>query len=230
MNKIIGIKAISFDADGTLWDFEKVMRHSLHHILKELRELNPNAADMLDIGKMIKIRNRVANELQGKVTNLEEIRLEAFRRTLEYIGKSNDALALRLNKIYLKHRFEDIELFDDVLPTLKELRTRYTLGILSNGNSYPERCGLEGMFQFVVFSQDYGVEKPNSRLFQIALEKAGCSKQQLLHVGDSLENDIMGAINAGIKCVWINRKRVKNNLNVTVGYEVSSLLKLLEIL
>ena len=113
---------------------------------------------------------------------------------------------------------------------LKELRVKYTLGILSNGNSYPERCGLESMFQFVVFSQDYGVEKPNPKLFEIAVEKAGCSKQQLLHVGDSLRNDVMGAINAGIKCVWLNRNSVENTLGIKVDYEFSSLLELLEIL
>lgn len=230
MNKIIGVKAISFDADGTLWDFEKVMCHSLNHVLRELKKLDPNAVDMLDVGKMIKIRNRVANELKGRVTNLEDIRLEAFRQTLRDIGRPNDALASHLNQVYLKHRFEDIRLYDDVLPALKALRVRYALGILSNGNSYPERCGLEGMFKFVVFSQDYGVEKPNPSLFQIALEKAGCSKHQLLHVGDSLHEDIMGAINAGIKCVWLNRKRVKNNLDLKIDCEISSLSELHEIL
>jgi len=230
MNEMFGIKAISFDADGTLWDFEKVMRHSLHQILRELEKLDSGAADMLDIEKMIKIRNEVADKLKGKVTNLEDIRLEAFRQTLRDIGRPNDALASHLNQVYLKHRFEDIKLFNDVLPALKALRGKYTLGILSNGNSYPERCGLEGMFQFVVFSQDCGVEKPNPRLFQIAVEKAGCSKQQLVHVGDSLQDDVMGAINVGIKCVWLNRKRVKNNLDFKIGHEISSLLELLEIL
>jgi HAD superfamily hydrolase (TIGR01549 family) len=230
MNKIIGIKAISFDADGTLWDFEKVMRHSLFHVLVELKKLDPEAADLLNIDKMIKIRNRIANELKGRVTNLEEVRLEAFRQTLREVGRPNDALALRLSQVYLKHRFEDIQLFDDVFPTLNMLQVKYTLGILSNGNSYPARCGLEGMFQFVVFSQDYGVEKPNSRLFQIALEKAGCSKHQLIHVGDSLQEDVAGAIKAGIRCVWLNRKHVKTNLNLKIDYEISSLLELPEIL
>jgi len=109
---------------------------------------------------MIKIRNRVANELKGRITNLEDVRLEAFRQTLEEIGRPDDALASQLNQVYLKHRFEDIELFDDVLPVLEALREKFTLGLLSNGNSYPERRGLDSMFQFVVFSQDYGVEKP----------------------------------------------------------------------
>ena len=230
MKEITGIKAISFDGDGTLWDFEKVMRRSLRHVLKELEKVDPKAATMLDIEKMITVRNRLAEKLKGKETNLEEIRLKAFRQTLKDIGRPNDALASHLNTVYLKHRFEDIELFKDVLPTLETLREKYNLGLLSNGNSYPERCGLEGIFQFIIFSQEYGVEKPDPKIFQITLEKAGCSKQELLHVGDSLETDITGAIKAGINCVWLNRRSLKNNLGVKIDYEISSLLELLEIL
>ncbi len=230
MRRFTGIKAISLDGDGTLWDFEKLMRHSLHYVVKELEQTDPIAASMLDIDKMITIRNRVADELNGKITNLEAIRLEAFRQTLVDIGRPNDDLASNLNQVYFKHRFEDLELFDDVLPTLNTLRQRYTIGLLSNGNSYPERCGLEGIFQFVVFSQDHGVEKPDPKLFHIAVGKAGCARDQLLHIGDSLQNDIMGAINAGIKCVWLNRTRIENNLGVKVECEIHSLLELPEIL
>ncbi|UCH42827.1 MAG: HAD family hydrolase [Dehalococcoidales bacterium] len=230
MNKITGIKAISFDADGTLWDFEKVMQQSLSHVLKELGEIEPRVAAMLNIDKMIEIRNRVAEELKGRITNLEAIRLEAFRQTLTEIGRPDDTLASHLNEVYLKHRFEDIELFDDVLPTLNELQGKYTLGLLSNGNSYPERCGLECIFQFVVFSQDYGVEKPDPEFFQIALKEAGCSKEQLLNVGDSLNNDVIGATDAGIKCVWLNRKRINIPNDVQVKYEIHSLSELLKIL
>lgn len=230
MNELRGTKAISFDGDGTLWDFDKVMRHSLGHALKELEQVDTQAAAMLDIDKMIEIRNRVAEELKGRATNLEAVRLEAFRQTLRDIGKPDDALASHLNEVYLKHRFEDIELFDDVRPTLQKLQGKYTLGLLSNGNSYPERCGLEGIFQFVVFAQDYGVEKPDPKFFQIALEKAGCTKEHLLNVGDSLTNDVIGATNAGIKCVWLNRNSAKSDPEVKVDYEIQSLSELLDIL
>ncbi len=230
MNKLSGIKAISFDGDGTLWDFNKIMRHSLGYALKELEQFDTQAAAMLNIDKMIEVRNRVAEELKGRVTNLEAVRLEAFQQTLKDIGKPDDALASHLNEVYLKHRFEDIELFDDVLPTLQKLQGKYTLGLLSNGNSYPERCGLEGIFQFVVFSQDYGVEKPDPKFFQIAVEKAGCTKEHLLNVGDSLKNDVIGATNAGIKCVWLNRNLPESHPEVRIEYEIHSLLDLLEIL
>lgn len=229
MKRINGIRAISFDGDGTLWDFEQVMRHSLQCVLEELGRVDPTIASLLSIDKMKSIRNSVAEELKGKVTNLEVVRLEAFRRTLQDIGKSNDALALHLNETYLKHRFEDIKLFDDVIPTLQELKKKFKRGLLSNGNSYPERCGLEGIFKFVVFSQDYGIEKPAPDIFNIALKKAGCSRLQLLHVGDSLTNDAKGATNAGITSVWLNRNSVTNHTSINIEYAINSLTELLEI-
>jgi len=230
MKKITGIETISFDADGTLWDFNKVMRHSLGFTLAELEKADPVAAGKLDIDKMIEIRNRVAEELKGRVINHEEVRLEAFKQTLREIDRPDDALASHLNQVYLKHRFEDVELFEDVLPTLETLRQKYTIGLFSNGNSYPERCGLEGMFRFVVFSQDYGIEKPDPRLYQIAAEKAECSRLQMLNVGDSLENDVIGATEAGIRAVWLNRGRKNAGPATKVDYEVSSLAELLDIL
>ena len=229
VNNMDSIEAISFDGDGTLWDFEKVMRQSLQHVLMELEQVDPHAAAMLSIERMIEIRNSVAVELKGKVTNLEAIRLEALRRTLKDIGKPSDALADHLNRVYLKHRFEDIRLFDDVLPVLRTLQMRYAIGLLSNGNSYPERTSLPGVFRFVVFSQDHGIEKPDPGIFQIVMQKAGCSKEELLHVGDSLINDVGGAISIGIKCVWLNRARAVNSLGIMPDFEIHSLWELLSI-
>ena len=230
MKKLTGIKAVSFDADQTLWDFQKVMRHSLGYVMTELERQDPTAASMLSIDKMIEIRNAVAEELKGEVTNLKSIRLEAFKRTLSTVGRHDDSLAAHLNSIYLQHRFEDIELYEDVLPTLTELRKRYGIGLLSNGNSYPDHCGLEGMFKFVVFSQDIGIEKPDPRFYQIAVEQASCSKAELLHVGDSLDNDVIGAANAGIKSVWLNRQHMSPASETKVDYEIQSLAELVEIL
>jgi putative hydrolase of the HAD superfamily len=72
---------------------------------------------------------------------------------LQSIGANDHDLASRLNAVYLKHHFEDIKLYPDVLPAFATLRNRYVLGPVSNGNSYPERCGLNGQFAFVVFAR-----------------------------------------------------------------------------
>jgi phosphoglycolate phosphatase-like HAD superfamily hydrolase len=94
------IRAISFDGDMTLWDFDAVMRHSLSHTLTELQaHLPANLLVDLTIDRMIEIRDAVAEELRGHSLSLEEIRLEAFVRTLQSIGVKDSDLAARLNAV-----------------------------------------------------------------------------------------------------------------------------------
>lgn len=215
----------------TLWDFNKVMRHSLEITLEELcKQIPGKSTAELTIEKMIEIRNEVAKELEGQTINLEEIRLLAFKRTLDYIGHQNDGLAIHLNNLYLQHRFEDIELYPDVLPTLNTLRKDYHLGLISNGNGYPERCGLPHFFSFVIFSQDVGYNKPNPEIFSMACKKANCSNSELLHIGDSLESDVQGANAAGVLSVWLNRDGSTNNSTLKPAFEIQSLNEISNIL
>ena len=231
MNETNQIKAISFDGDMTLWDFEKVMRHSLSVALAELRRRVPGQSSSdLTLGKMIEIRNSVAAGVKGKIVNLEEIRFHAFKRTLEFVDCVDDTLAADLNALYLKHRFEDIELYPDVIPCLDALRPNFSIGLLSNGNGYPERCGLPDRFRFVVFSQDVGVEKPNAEVFLKACKQAGCAASELMHVGDSLESDVAGANGVGAVSVWLNRQAKQNDSGIVPDQEIRSLTELADIL
>ena len=224
------ITTISFDGDATLWDFEKVMRHSLAITLAELRRRVPTPASVaLSVEEMIGIRNAVAADLKGKTTNLEEIRFQALRRTVGLVGGPDDALAADLNALYLRHRFEDIELYPDVMPTLDALGSRFSLGLLSNGNGYPERCGLADKFRFVVFSQDIGVEKPDPAIFHEVCRQTGCESRDLMHVGDSLESDVAGANGAGAISVWLNRDQMVNGTTIRPAYQIRSLSELVAI-
>ena len=230
MYEIRRVKAVSFDGDMTLWDFQKVMRHSLAIALDELRRRIPGPASAnLTIDRMIAIRNAVAEELRSIVVNLEEMRFQAFKRTLESIGCADDAFAVDLNALYLRHRFEDVELYSDVIPTLDALRDDFVLGLLSNGNGYPERCGLPNRFRFVVFSQDVGAEKPDPEIFREACKRAGCQPRELMHVGDSLESDVAGANGVGTVSVWLNREGIPNSTCVVPDYEIRSLAQVVEI-
>ena len=225
------ISAISFDGDMTLWDFLKVMRHSLKHTLAELQRQRPTQRVLnLTIDEMIAIRDQFAEEVKGEVWNLEEIRRRAFERTLEHVGCPDKDLAAHLNAVYRKHRFEDIELYPDVVPTFDILAPHFKLGLLSNGNTYPERCGLDGRFAFVVFSQDVQFVKPDPRIFHITAQRAGCELTQMLHVGDSLKNDVAGARNVGAPSVWLNREGVPNHTDIQPNYEVASLSEIPAIL
>lgn len=138
------------------------------------------------------------------MTDLEQVRFEAFRQSLARLRLRDDDLAGHLNDFYLQRRFADVMLYDDVLPVLAELRRNHHVGLLSNGNSYPKRLGLEDCFQAAVLSQDHGVEKPDRRIFDIASELL--PGEPRIMVGDSLANDVAGAQAAGWTGVWLNRE------------------------
>lgn len=221
------IKAISFDGDMTLWDFQKVMRQSLGYALAELRRCAPSEASAkLTVDRMIEIRDTVAAELQGKVTDLEEIRLHAFKRTLEHIGVENDELAAHLSALYLQYRHANIELYPDTLPALDALKPYFQLGLISNGNTHPERHGMQDYFAFVLFSQDFRAGKPDPAIFHAACCKAGCTPGELLHVGDSLKTDVEGANRAGAVSVWLNRRQESINGSIIPDFTVETLTEL----
>ena len=206
MTDLSQITAISFDVDGTLWDFETFTRQALRETIAELSTHDPRAASTLTVDMMIDIRDRTHADLWGTVNDLDAIREESMRRALREVGRPNDALGSHLTRYYFQRRNQARTLFPDVRPALERLAPRYSLGLLSNGNSRARVLGIEDLISFEVFSQDHdATDKPDPRIFRIAMREARCEPRQLLHVGDSLENDAWGAFNAGAVPAWLDR-------------------------
>ncbi len=221
------IRCVSFDADGTVLDFEGTMRASLAQSLAEIRSAVPGAAaNALTVERLIAIRGEVAAELQGRVLAMEEIRLLAFRRTLMGIGAPDPALAAHLTDRYLRRRFREVRLYPDAVPALDALSAMgYRLGLATNGNSYPERCGLAGRFDLAVPAQDVGFSKPDARFYRAVIAAAGVPPGQIAHVGDSPVNDVQGAGAAGMRTVWLDRDRARDAA-VRADVTISSLAEL----
>ena len=107
----------------------------------------------------------------------------------------------------------DFALFYDTLPTLQMLRDMgLTVGLVSNiGANAPNltaQLGLAGHLDFLVTSQDAGMEKPHSPIFLLALARASARPEEAMHVGDSPVSDVEGARNVGIKPLLIDRDGV----------------------
>ena len=103
-----------------------------------------------------------------------------------------------------------VVLFDDVLPTIAELRGKgLTLGLISNidGRLWSRMQGLDllSRLDVVATSRDVGVEKPAPKIFLTALELAGVEASQAIHVGDQYHSDVVGARGVGIKPVLLDR-------------------------
>jgi putative hydrolase of the HAD superfamily len=95
---------------------------------------------------------------------------------------------------------------DEIRPALLRLRKRgLCLAVVSNANGTVadafERVGLSEYVDMIIDSHYEGVEKPDPRLFQIALERAGSQRDTTIHVGDLFHVDVAGARAAGIRAV-----------------------------
>lgn len=116
--------------------------------------------------------------------------------------------ALQMLRALITRRFG---LFPDVLPTLTQLKTKYQLGLVTNAHRlYAEAeikmLGLDQWWDVVIMSSDHGISKPAPELFHLALEQLQVSPAEAIYVGDSLEHDVAGARNAGLKVVHIRRE------------------------
>ncbi len=101
-------------------------------------------------------------------------------------------------------------LYDDVVPCLESLQSAgIKMGIVSNWDvslhRTLERFGLAGYFDTVVASMEEGVEKPDPRIFEIALKRLGVDASEALHVGDNPMDDLRGARTAGMRAFVVDR-------------------------
>lgn len=107
-------------------------------------------------------------------------------------------------------RPENWRTFPEVDEVLAELQRRgYRLGVVSNWDSrllpICDHLRITDRVEFVIASASVGVEKPDPRIFQIALSRAGVSPDRAIHVGDDFEADFVGARRAGIEAVLLDR-------------------------
>jgi len=218
------IKLVAFDGDDTLWDFSGPMRRALQSTLEELWTLHPGSSTgALTVDRMIQIRNRVAGELEGRVVDLAVVRHAAFERTLEDVGIDDPTLAARLNAMFFAVKDLHSAPYPEVVPVLTEISRRYQAALLTNGNADPARYGLDRFLHPIVRASDEGVGKPDPRIFEILLERTGHTPEEAVYVGDSAEDDVVGAGAAGVRSIWVNRRGSENTTGVLPDAVVQSL-------
>ena len=133
-------------------------------------------------------------------------------RVLQAAGaKVAEELAYRIFRDVMRQaRGSRIAIFDDVLLALDALRTRaVALGVISNmDRTLPQllaQLGVDGYMSVVVSSGEVGLTKPQPEIFRVALERTGVAPEEALYVGDQYENDVLGARQAGLTPILIDR-------------------------
>ncbi|MDA0263429.1 MAG: HAD family hydrolase [Chloroflexi bacterium] len=234
------IKAVSFDFYNTLVQFwpplEEIQQAACHELGLTVHE------DDITRGYAVAdvFFNR-ENEERSLSLRSDEDRLNFFGRYEQIILETAGipvslGLARQVWKMAMSVP-KDFIPFDDTVPALEQLReSGYKLGVITNlRRDLSELCGRVGLLpylDFMVGSQEVGVEKPHPPIFLAALEKVGAAPEEVVHVGDQIRSDVVGAQGVGMQAVLIdrsgNRKAIISDVDCLTIASLSELNQLLD--
>jgi putative hydrolase of the HAD superfamily len=193
------IKAVFFDIDDTLYDtsgFAKLARKAALNV-------------MIDAGLPLS-----SDEAYALLREIIKEKGSNYDRHLNVLTKrvfgEEKPLLIALGMItYHNVKFALLRLFPETMSTLIHLKAQgYHLGVISNGITIKQyeklvRLGLHHFFQSVITSQEAGVEKPDVAIFELAMKTMGCKAENSVMIGNSFNDDVLGAINAGMSAVFL---------------------------
>jgi putative hydrolase of the HAD superfamily len=195
------ITTVLFDAGGTLVHLDYFFLH------KELRQAGISLTRRAIRQAEYASRAEIDQRLRGLVTDTDETRRQPyFAALLDQLGVDVATARRLIERFDAAHA--QANLWRVMLPStpriLRELRDRgLTLGVVSNADgriaTILRQCGIEQFFQVVIDSHLVGVEKPDPRIFHLALAQAQARPEQAIFVGDIYGIDVLGAERAGIR-------------------------------
>jgi YjjG family noncanonical pyrimidine nucleotidase len=229
-NEKMKYRYLLFDADGTLFDFEKSEQHAFSDTMEKFgipyTDWHYRLYSSINLGywKM----------LEKKMTTKEELVIRRYRDYLDRIGRC-DLRAQDLNNTYIARLGSYCFLFPQSLPLCRELSKKHTLLLVTNGvySTQISRFDLSAIkpyFTEMIVSEKIGFTKPDPRYFDYIFEKYSISdKSQALIIGDSLTADIKGGRDYGIDTCFYNPSGAIIPPG-TCTYEISQLNDLLRVL
>jgi HAD superfamily hydrolase (TIGR01509 family) len=199
------IKAISLDLDDTLWPIWPTIERAEQVLNAWLSQHAPATANLLaQPAARHEIREHVNHANPALKHNLSALRREAIRLALVRCG-DDPLLAEPAFEVFFAER-NRVTLFDDALQTLAFLSSRFPLVAVSNGNADIHRIGIASYFRASLSAQQFGVGKPDPRIFHAAALAAEVRPDEVLHVGDDAALDVLAALGCGMQTVWVNRE------------------------
>ncbi|MCC5919287.1 MAG: YjjG family noncanonical pyrimidine nucleotidase [Cyclobacteriaceae bacterium] len=229
-------KHILFDLDHTLWDYEK---NTTDILLQLYRRYHLDKLYRMDFHEMVAAFMQANSYLwaaynQGKM-NRQELRKARFPFIWNKIGLDVNDIPKGLSEDFFSECPKGTHLMPHSIEVLQYLRSKgYAIHILTNGfhDSQLLKLKSSGIDQFcdlMVCSDDCGFKKPDPNYFTYSLEKLGnVDKSECLMIGDSLENDVLGAKNVAIDQVFYNPNLKQHQESIT--YEIKCLNELRGIL
>jgi putative hydrolase of the HAD superfamily len=224
-------KHLFFDLDHTLWDFDANAKATLLHLHTHLNltEKGVNDFDLFHqtyLAHNLKLWDRYR---KGAIRQ-EELRTKRMWLTLVDFKIHDEELAREMGAIFLQLLPTRTLLFPDTVEVLEYLTAKgYHLHLITNGFEETQHCkldssGIRHFFKEVVTSEGSNSLKPQKEIFDYALDKAGATAGESIMIGDALDIDIAGAINAGMDQVHVNFNGEEGHIRPT--FTVRSLKEL----
>lgn len=224
-------KHLFFDLDHTLWDFEANSRLTLQELHKTLGLTERGVTDFELFHKQYIVHNdKLWDRYRNGFIKVDELRWKRMWLTLLDFKIGDEPLARRMAEEFLEALPTRKILFPYTIEILTYLRGKgYQLHLITNGfqktqHSKLEYSGLSGFFGEVITSEGSNSLKPHKEIFEYAFRVTGADPVESIMLGDNIEVDIQGAMNAGIDQVYVNHLGVEPAIRPT--YTVSSLKEL----
>ena len=227
-------KHLFFDLDHTLWDFDKNSEVTWRGLYETYKLAELGIPEFEEFFRVYTIHNdRLWERFRNKFIKREELRWKRIWLTLLDFRVPNSALAYEMSAAYL----EILPTQTLLMPYTKEIldycKDKYELHLITNGFEMTQRqklhyAGIGDYFKEVVTSEKSNSMKPHGEIFSYALQCTGAECAQSLMIGDAIDIDILGAINAGWDSVYYNPNHLAHNRKPT--YEIKHLQELTSIL
>lgn len=202
------IKAVFFDLDNTLYPYDLCNTYAQKKVFESLTK--KYSLDLKTVQKHFK-EARLLTHQRLKNTAASHHRLFYLQTVLEKItGRTQVKETLILSDLFWKSYFQKMHLHPGWLKILKSLKQKnIKILILTDLTAQIQlqklkKLKIDRLIDFVVTSEEAGIEKPHPLIFKYALQKTNCRAEQVIMIGDDQTKDIQGAQKAGIKSIRVN--------------------------
>ena len=227
-------KHLFFDLDHTLWDFDANAKETLAD-LYSIFDLNNRISTAFDdfYPKYLFHNEVLWNNYHKGLISSEELKWRRMWRTLLDFKIADEPLAREMSGQFLEILPTKKILFPHTIEILDYLTAKkYTLHLITNGFektlwSKLNHSGLSNYFTHVITSEASNSLKPKKEIFDFAMDKAKALLTESIMIGDNLDADIQGAMNAGMDTVFVNhidaRPAIKPTYTVTHLQQLESI-------
>lgn len=213
---------VLFDADNTLYDFDRAEREALRKVLA--RRGYPTGPEVIERYLTIN-RDLWARFDRGEVRQ-DWLVVERFAAFTRAMGGADDPA--EFNREYLQRLGEGAYLLPGAEALCRRLAGPCTLAIVTNGVALAQRSRfqaspLKAVIPRIFISEEIGAGKPDPAFFRAVFREMGIADPgRVLMVGDNLLTDIKGGLSAGTDTAWYNPRRLPAAAGITPTYEIAS--------